>query len=269
MVDAALNANRKIEWKGSMNKRIGSGCFVLICATVLSVFAGCATTDKTPPRSHITVKTSQQLDHRNGWWYVRFKMAWPEGDEPAWYMDPMLAHRVISPVLKQYSQDIVLWRFHRRAVRDQTGHQFSFIFYSSPEAAQSIYTSIAVNGTLNQLTKHGMVTNVSYDNTRTVAKPDIEDTSDRKWSPNLQKAWPYFIMGASKTWLDLIELNVQQSSGDSESSSIKDLKALYIQVNNSIDALWQKEGSHAFLHHLNAIFGYVPVQFYERKLLNF
>ena len=252
-----------------MGKRLEAAYFVLICATVLFVFAGCATTEKISPQPNIAVKTSQQLDRTNGWWYVRFKMAWPEGSEPAWYMDPLLADRVISPVLQQYSQNIVLWRFHRRAVRDHAGHQFSFIFYSSPETARSIYTSIAANSTLNQLTKHGMVINVSYDDTKTVAKPDIEDTSDSKWSPNLQKAWPYFIMGTSKTWLDLIELNVQQSSADSESLSIEDLKTFYIGVNNSIDALWQKEGSHAFLHHLNAIFGYVPVQFYESKLINF
>jgi len=252
-----------------MDKKIVSRCFVMLCMLIASLFAGCATIGKMSPQLPTAVKTTQQEESGNGWWHVRFKMAWPEGVEPSWFMDLLLAHRVISPVLQQYKHNIALWRFHRRAVRDQAGHQFSFIFYSSPETAGLIYFDIRANDTLNQLKKAGMVTSVSYDNTKTIANPNIEDTSDRNWSPNLQKSWPYFIMGTSETWLDLIELNVQQSPPGGKPTSFKDLKALYIKVNNSIDELWQKEGSHAFLHHLNAIFGYVPVQFYERKLINF
>jgi hypothetical protein len=40
-------------------------------------------------------------------------------------------------------------------------------------------------------------------------------------------------------------------------------------VDEVVEEMWRQEGSHAFLHHLNAIFGYEPVVVYERRLMNF
>jgi len=79
-----------------------------------------------------------------GWWTASFQINWQEV-EPAWYIDAMLAHRVISPALELQKKDILLWRFHRRAVKDEAGHQFSFLFYSSPAAANKIYALIRCN----------------------------------------------------------------------------------------------------------------------------
>ncbi len=132
-----------------------------------------------------------------------------------------------------------------------------------------VYAKVTISDALAQLSNAGLVAAVSYDSPRNIAKPNIEDTSDPNWSPDLQKAWPYFVMGASETWLRLIELHVQPVPGSARCKSLQDLQALYAAANDSIDRLWQKEGSHAFLHHLNAIFGYVPVQFYEKRQISF
>lgn len=242
----------------------------LLAAAILIplVLSACASAPQKLSTGSVSVQEVQP-EIKKGWWAARFKMNWPEGAEPAWYLDLLLARRVVSPVLQQYKGDVVLWRFHRRASRDQAGHQFSFIFYSSSATARNIYSGIKSDKTLKHLKKAGAVLRDSYDNTQRIAKPHIGDTSDPNWSPNLQKSWPYFIMGVSQTWLDLIELTLPDAGRGKSPSSFKDLKALYTNVNNSIDKLWQAEGGHAFLHHLNAIFGYVPVEVYEKRQMTF
>lgn len=244
-------------------------CMLNVVLVVLTL-CGCASTSQKSSvfeAAHPAAIMEQVYDQ--GWWAVRFKMNWPEGAEPAWYMDSLLAHKVVSPVLQQYRGEVVLWRFHRRASRDIAGHQFSFLFYSSPMTARKIYNGIKSEKILGQLKKDGAVIKDSYDDTERVTKPHIDDTSDPKWSPNLQKSWPYFIMGVSQTWLNLIDLTLPDVASDQPQSPVEGLKALYRDVNDSISQLWQEEGGHAFLHHLNAIFGYVPVEFYEKRQMTF
>lgn len=36
-----------------------------------------------------------------------------------------------------------------------------------------------------------------------------------------------------------------------------------------LTALWQNEGRHAFLHHLNALFGYEPILIIEKRPMRF
>ncbi|MFP5212895.1 MAG: hypothetical protein ACLGPL_05900, partial [Acidobacteriota bacterium] len=107
---------------------------ILALALVLS---GCATAG----RSRTEVSDT-------GWWYASFFMNWPQDDEPLWQIDPLLAHKVVAPVLERYGKEIPLWRFHRRAARDQTGHRFSFIFYGSSGTARRIYGALRADPTL-------------------------------------------------------------------------------------------------------------------------
>jgi len=213
-----------------------------------------------------TQTTADQVT--KGWWAVRLKIHWPDGAEPSWYLDTLLADRVVRPALSEHQSAIELWRVHRRAKRDEAGHQFSFIFYASPAAARKIYGHIQANATLKMMQSSGLIDRVGDESTDRVSKPDIEDTSDPNWSPMLQKAWPFFIMGVSQTWLELIQLEVRQT-GAGKRSTVADLTGLYRRVNDAVADLWQQEGGHAFLHHLNAIFGYVPVQFYEKRQVSF
>ena len=92
------------------------------------------------PRPEIIESEAEDAEY--GWWYTRFKMKWPQDVEPSWHIDLLIAHQIVSPVLDQYRDRIKLWRFHRRASRDQNGHQFSFIFYSTAKTARQIYHSL-------------------------------------------------------------------------------------------------------------------------------
>lgn len=195
-----------------------------------------------------------------GWWYVRFKMDWPEdSDEPAWFMDVLLAHRVVAPVLERYRSDIALWRFHRRAVRDGGGHQFSFIFYSNRKTAKGVCGDVRGDRLLGELKASGRIARDLYDDAASISRPHIEDTSDSRWSPPVQKSWPLFIMGVSEMWLGLIA-EIARSAPDGGENGLSDaILEYYRSVNERVEALWRQECGHALLHHLNAIFGYEPL----------
>jgi hypothetical protein len=244
--------------------------FWLIAAAVLMssiMHSGCAIWR---PAVADTVRSQQRPDDsKYGWWYARFQMNWPEKPKPDLYLDTMLAHKIILPVLNKNRKNIYLWRFHRRAARDNAGHQFSFIFYASRPAARKIYRAITADPFLEQLKQAGIIKQNTFDETGTVVKPGIEYTSDPNWSIPIQKSWPYFIMGTSQTWLDLIVQHAENKAGENPPSSLQEIQIFYQQIDKSITASWQEEGRHAFLHHLNAIFGYEPVIVYERRLMKF
>jgi hypothetical protein len=50
---------------------------------------------------------------------------------------------------------------------------------------------------------------------------------------------------------------------------IEALLAFYRQIDEKIVTTWEEEGGHAFLHHLNALFGYGDVAIYERRMIRF
>jgi len=201
------------------------------------------------------------------WWYASFKINWPQDEDPALDTDLLIAHRIISPVLDRYRKDILLWRFHRRAARDEAGHRFSFIFYTTAATARKIFAAIGSSADLERMRAEGVILKVLFDDTNANQRPDIESTSDRSWSAPLQKAWPYFIMGVSQTWLDLIS----QYAGDGRRKPVSpaEMRAFYREINQEVEATWKNEGGHAFLHHLNALFGYGPVNLRGKVEMSF
>ncbi|MGH8120885.1 MAG: hypothetical protein ACRESK_09755 [Gammaproteobacteria bacterium] len=217
-------------------------------------FQGCAA----PP-----TRTTDQAAAATGaqpsqpyWWYVRYRIAWPEKADPDWRVDLLLADAVIKPVLDANRSQIRYWRFHRRANRDEAGHQFSFIFYADKDAAGRINSALMKDKLVSKLMVKNILAKVVTDNTVNNLRTGVQDTSDKNWPETLQNAWPAYIMGVSDMWLQLITQNVDQTPPD---AGVDDLLGKYGYANDRITAMWQQEGRHAFLHHLNAIFGYEPI----------
>ncbi len=239
-----------------------------LAVLVLCAFVGCASVG--PRMMPVSVPAGERINSsENGWWYARLVMNWPEDKAPSWYLDPLLAHLVVSPILDRYGDEIVLWRFHRRAARDVAGHQFSFIFYAPPETARKVYATLQGDAWLKAMKDRGLVIRDTCDETSTISRPHLEDTSDRHWSLPIQKSWPFYIMGVSEMWLNLIREVASRTGGDKAPSGLDDALALYERVNASLEQMWREEGEHAFLHHLNAIFGYQPLMVREKRLMDF
>lgn len=221
-------------------------------------FTGCAslkTIDIQPetPVAHVPSESQR------GWWFVQIQWHWPEQMVPAWHLDLLAAHQVLLPAIKAHEDGILLWRVHRRASPDEAGHQFSLLFHASGQTAEAIYASIADNSILADLVGAGLVRQV---HTKPLAKglqPDVADTSDPAWSPAMQASWPYYIHGVSQMWLNLVSITANPMITDSAPDTIHETVELYRQVETEVNAIWQMEGHHALLHHLNAVFGYQPI----------
>ena len=262
--------NRHFPYPKVPTFRAESFSFWLVLAAVLMftmMQTGCATWG--PEAAKTPLPKGERDITRKGWWYARFQMIWSENEDPNLYLDALLAHKIVSPVLDQYQKNIVLWRFHRRAARDAAGHQFSFIFYSTPSTARNICNSIKADPLLDRLQQAGVIIRNTCDDTDRTLRPGLEDTSDKTWPVPIQRSWPYFIMGVSQTWLYLISEIAEKNADGHAPSSLQEIQAFYQQINESINILWQEEGRHAFLHHLNAIFGYEPVIVHEKRLMQF
>ena len=237
---------------------------VTICLLVAGI--GCAGPSLKPAVRPVETFSTGET---RSWWYVRFKIDWPEGREPSWHVDPMLARELIRPVLFQHKEQIDLWRFHRRAVRDKAGHQFSFIFYASQDTAARINATIQSSKRLEGLLAAGVLVTVRYDDPTGLPRPGMADTSDRNWSQPLQRTWPYFIMGVSRSWLELVSALAEQTPDVSSPDTVSNLQTFYAEVNQKINQTWKNEGNHAYFHHLNAVYGYQPLYVWEKTLRTF
>ncbi len=230
------------------------------CAlTLLLLLTACAT-----PQAVITEPAPPVLAaEEEYWWYVRFGHVWPEGEDPAWHRDVLLADRIVAPTLDEYSKHIALWRIHRRAARDSAGHQFSFIFRTTPDVVARINARIESDPLLARLLQGDKLKTVRYDDPAKPQRPAISDTSDRNWTLEMQRAWPHYIMGVSRLWLELI----RELAAKADEST--DLDTRYAAISAELDKLWLHQGSHALLHHLNAVFGYQEVNVIRREGMRF
>lgn len=192
------------------------------------------------------------------WWHVQIAVHWPENRDPDWSIDALLANEVFAPILSGTHSTPALWRFHRRAKRDSAGQNFSFLFYAGVSDAQRIFDECSKNDLLKTLLTKGVIDQVRLDEISSPTLPRIEDTSDRAWPGALQRAWPAFAMGASTTWLSLVQqtANTQHLNRD----NLENLLQGYREVSRGVNKIWHDNGQHAFVHHLSAMFGYAPLE---------
>lgn len=135
-------------------------------------------------------------------------------------------------------------------------HRFMFKFYGLEDTSEEIKARIEAHQSIGDLETYeklrldGFVTK----GTR------IRDDCDGTWPDEMKSIWPYYICGASKAWLKLVE-NITNRRKDigSPPKTYPELIALYKEASTRADKIWAKHGGHAMLHHLFAVFGYKPV----------
>lgn len=195
-----------------------------------------------------------------GWWQLRFKLHWPEHEEPDFSTHLLIAEQIMLPALVEYQDKLALWRFHRRAARDDAGNQFSLIFYSDDATARALNRRIITSALTLRLLRTPIIERTTFSKRTRQELGRLEETSDADWPPQLQRAWPYFIMGASQSWLMLVKELSQESMPTQPELSLEELLRHYQQVEQKLNLQWQEFGQHAYLHHLSALFGYHPLR---------
>ena len=193
------------------------------------------------------------------WWTFYFIMK--HEDDENLSLDLMLAHAIVKPILEQHEKKLSLWRFHRRSADDNSQHQFSFMFYSDIKVAEKILNAISESPLTIALKQKELIYSDSYHTllfNHNNFKNRIKDTSDPVWPTSIQKSWPYFAMGLSKMWLDLIDkitfggFFIDLKNPESGLEQYKDAE-------ETIKKIWEQQGQHIFFHHTSALFGYDPV----------
>ncbi len=202
------------------------------------------------------------------WWQVRFRLIWPEDEQPDFSAHLLIAEQILLPVIMENQADMPLWRFHRRAGRGDSGNQFSLIFYADKATATRIDAEIAAAPLTQWLLDNRLIDKVRFAQRSPEELGRLELTSDPEWPIEIQRSWPYFIMGASQTWLMLVQELSQENllEGDVDYPA---LLAHYQQVDARLNSQWQRYGQHAYLHHLSATFGYQPLQIRSTTLKTF
>jgi len=242
---------------------------LLVLLVCLLAIAGCITPRQPAVAPVDRPSTGVASNDTNRWWQIRFVFDWPERSIPDWHLDLLVAHRVVAPALEKHGDAIYLWRFHRRAARDEAGHQFSLIFYSDAGISGQIFNAMQIAPEVVGLQSSGRLKKMSMGPTGASGGHHIEDTSDPRWSAEVQKSWPWFIMGVSRMWLTLADEKAADSGGEDRPTTLPARIDFYKELNATITQVWQQEGAHALLHHLNAIFGYEPVVIREERLIRF
>ena len=79
-------------------RRLVIGGLLLLPLLVIGL-AGCAAQSVQPATSIGAHSDGIFAVRQPYWWYVRFRLRWPEDEDPPWYPDLFIADRVVGPVL--------------------------------------------------------------------------------------------------------------------------------------------------------------------------
>ena len=244
-------------------------CRAFIVGACLTL-AACGTTVQTSSYPPIEPKKSAlaiDLQQRS-WWQLRFKLNWPTDESPDFSAHLLLAEQILLPVILEHEQQLPLWRFHRRAARTPAGHQFSLIFLADKETADQLGRDVSENALTVWLQEASMLEKTSLDRRGLEDLAEIEETSDREWPQAIQRSWPWFIMGASQSWLMQVQ-QISEEKGLSESMEYAILLKHYRDVALSMNNQWRDFGQHAYFHHLSALYGYQPLKVRTTELRQF
>lgn len=67
------------------------------------------------------------------WHNFRLRINWPDNESPKWWLDIFVVDNLFREILINHRKEIDLWRFHRRAARDNSGHQLTLLCYMTKD----------------------------------------------------------------------------------------------------------------------------------------
>jgi hypothetical protein len=144
---------------------------------------------------------------------------------------------------------------HRRAAPDGACHQFSLLVYASPPTTERLHERFDADPTLRDLQVSRQLRDLIHGCRAEQGTSKVAAASDPGRDPAIQRAWPWFIMGVSASWLALI----QELAHELLPAGAGPLPA-YRAIGARIEGLWAAAGQHAFLYHLSGLCGWRPIR---------
>lgn len=173
----------------------------------------------------------------------------------------LLAHDLFYPIIKEFENNIELWRFHRLIILYKednlilhSQHEFKFKFYSNIDIFNKIENKVKEYNNINKLIWE-IVKKVECINC--LHEDKIKNDKDDKWPLSICTIWPYYINGVSRSWIELIKETMNNIYLVKNISDLTFSEKLshYNLINNKMSQDIIKWGEHAFFHHLNIMFG--------------
>ena len=193
----------------------------------------------------------------NRWYRINFKIKWDRKPPANFHIDLMIIDLLINPAVNKFKEKFGdnLWTFHRAAAsNDPDGHTLLFNFYTEPKTAEKVFEFIKSNGNYSLIKKYLELDpklTITGTEKNSFKKETISDVDN--WPLEIQKSWPYYIKGSCEMFLIFIE---EVKNNNNFQYKREEAEKFYVKIQNAISEKWFKYGSHAFLHHLDAIFGY-------------
>lgn len=181
------------------------------------------------------------------WTQIAFHIRWDYEQDPPRYLDTLIACEILQPILEDEMDNLIYWRFHRRACKDHAGQIFRLSVYAKKKFGERIIEDVLADPLLEKLQASGLVSNVTTERKEHIA--------DERWHESIQSAWCPFIQGVCGCWLSLAMEYAKEPRKLCDGTVIGLCEA-YICVEKKLSEVWREELSHPILHHLNALFGY-------------
>jgi hypothetical protein len=198
----------------------------------------------------------------NKWYSFNFRICRPPDQEPRWWIDILILDCIVRAVVSDETLSIGLWRVHRRAALDESGHEFTFDCFITEATANAVDDYVQRDAALSFLvTQQLLVKPNGY--SMKERGGSLNSISRETWPAELQEAWPFYIHGVCRALLWMIEAirratpdcpDVRQPGVDADV-----VKRSYQGFGQRLGNEWRDYGHDAFLHHLNAVFAYQPL----------
>lgn len=153
------------------------------------------------------------------------------------------------------------WLIHRRWSPDDAGHELKFSCFCSTRLAAALKSAIK-DHTAFPLYEKELATFTTKERFELEAASVTFARGENWWPVEIRGPWTTFVCGVSQALLQLLEEFRASEQGPKplpDWNNAESVETYYRQIETLIAMLWQRHGQGVFLHHLNALFGGVPI----------
>lgn len=189
------------------------------------------------------------------WYRINLKLKCKDISNPEFFVALAILDLLFVPAVKTFRKDLECWRFHWSSTNED-GHRLKLFFKTSHQKADEIIKFINSLDFCAFAKKEYLETQeIKYEVFGQANNTKIEVISDEGWPEEIQKSWPYFIMGASDMVIALIEEVKKKQKDELNQDDKTKLEEYYKKVEVDIALVWKGYGNHAFFHHLALLLG--------------